>query len=96
MRGRACAVESPIGWMPRFEDIEWKGLDFPADTFHELMTVGRDAGHAEVRAHEEEFEKFFDRLPKEFVFERELLHSRLWRSPEHWHLAPSDVIRPGA
>ncbi len=45
------------------------------------MTVGRDAGHAEARAHEEEFDKFFDRLPKEFIYERELLRSRLWRSP---------------
>ena len=94
VRGKAAGVESPIGWMPRYEDLEWKGLDFPADTFHELMTVGRDAGHAEARAHEEEFDKFFDRLPKEFIYERELLRSRLWRSPSHWHMEPSDVIRP--
>ncbi|HIJ62579.1 MAG TPA: hypothetical protein HPQ04_07805, partial [Rhodospirillaceae bacterium] len=47
----------------------------------------RDAGSAEARAHEEHFEKFFDRLPKEFIYERELLKSRLWRSPEMWELA---------
>ncbi|MGH6851106.1 MAG: phosphoenolpyruvate carboxykinase (GTP) [Methylocella sp.] len=94
--GRANAVESPIGWMPRHEDIEWSGLDFPADKFYELMAVSRDAGTAEVKAHEEEFDKFFDRLPKEFVFERELLHSRLWRSPDRWELAPADAVRPAA
>jgi len=49
-----------------------------------------------VQAHEEEFDKFFDRLPKEFIFERELLHSRLWRSPDRWELAPADTVRPGA
>ena len=49
VHGHGCAVESPIGWMPRYEDIEWNGLDFPADKFHELMTVDRDAGHAEAR-----------------------------------------------
>jgi phosphoenolpyruvate carboxykinase (GTP) len=87
VRGRTAAVESPIGWMPRYEDLHWQGLDFSADTFHELMTVGRDAGHAEARAHEEEFDKFFDRLPKEFIYERELLRSRLWRSPDSWQLA---------
>jgi phosphoenolpyruvate carboxykinase (GTP) len=30
----------------------------------------------------------FDKLPKEFFFMRELLLSGLWRSPEHWSLAP--------
>ena len=96
VHGRGYAVESPIGWMPRHVDIEWKGLDFPADKFYNLMVVSRDAGTAEVQAHEEEFDKFFDRLPKEFIFERELLHSRLWRSPDHWELAPADTVRPGA
>ena len=95
VRGRAHAVESPFGWMPRFEDLRWEGLEYPAATFYELMAVGRDAGGLEARAHEEHFDKFLDRLPKEFIFERELLRSRLWRSPERWELAPSDVVRPG-
>jgi phosphoenolpyruvate carboxykinase (GTP) len=85
--GRGYAVESPIGWMPRHEDIEWSGLDFPSETFHALMAVARDAGTAEANAHGELFDRFLDRLPKEFVFERELLRLRLWRSPEHWALA---------
>jgi phosphoenolpyruvate carboxykinase (GTP) len=94
LHGRGYGVESPIGWMPRHEDITWDGLDYPADTFYELMAFGRSAGASEVHAHEEQFDKFFDRLPKEFIFERELLRSRLWRSPERWDLAPEDVIRP--
>ena len=49
--------------------------------------MSREAAAAEVNAHEELFDKFFDRLPKEFIFERELLRSRLWRSPERWELA---------
>ena len=86
VQGRGYGVESPIGWMPRREDIEWSGLDCPSDTFYELMAVGRDAGTEEARSHEELFDRFFDRLPKEFIFERELLRSRLWRSPERWEL----------
>jgi len=87
VHGRGFAIESPVGWMPRFEDLEWKGLDFPAERFYELMAVGRDAGTAEAHSHEELFDRFLDRLPKEFTFERELLRSRLWRSPARWELA---------
>ena len=87
VHGRGFGIESPMGWMPRHEDVEWKGLDYPSDTFYDLMSVGRKAGTAEAHAHEEQFDMFFDRLPKEFIFERELLRSRLWRSPEKWELA---------
>jgi phosphoenolpyruvate carboxykinase (GTP) len=87
VHGRGFAVESPVGWMPRHEDLEWKGLDFPNAKFYELMAVGRDAGTAEAHSHEELFDRFFDRLPKEFTFEREMLRSRLWRSPVRWELA---------
>ena len=96
VHGRGYAVESPIGWVPRHEDIEWKGLDFPADKFYDLMAVGRNAGAAEAHAHEEQFDQFFDRLPKEFFFERELLRSRLWRSPDRWELAHKGTARPAA
>ena len=96
VHGRGYAVESPLGWMPRHEDIEWKGLDFPADKFYDLMAVGRNAGAAEAHAHEEQFDQFFDRLPKEFFFERELLRSRLWRSPDRWELPHKGTARPAA
>jgi phosphoenolpyruvate carboxykinase (GTP) len=87
VHGRGFAVESPIGWMPRYEDLGWKGLDFPADKFYDLMSVGRDSGALEARSHEELFDRFLDRLPKEFILEREMLRSRLWRSPDRWELA---------
>ena len=63
------------------------GLEYDKNKFYELMSIGREAGTAEAHAHEELFDKFFDRLPKEFIYERELLRSRLWRSPDHWELA---------
>lgn len=86
VHGRTAPVESPLGWMPRYDDITWDGLDFPRATYHRLMTVDRDAGTEEAHEHERLFDRFFDRLPKEFIFERELLRSRLWRSPDQWGL----------
>jgi phosphoenolpyruvate carboxykinase (GTP) len=87
VHGRGRAVESPLGWMPMHDDIPWEGLDFEPETFYDLMSVTRDRMAAEVRSHEELFDRFLDRLPKEFVFERELFKSRLWRSPDVWELA---------
>lgn len=85
VRGRAGAVESPIGWMPRHRDIYWKGLeDYPYEKFKKLMTVDAEVWKQEILDHEHLFSKMYDRLPKEFLFMRELLLSAIWRSPEHW------------
>ena len=71
------AVESPLGWMPRHEDICWKGLTFAPERFYDLMEVSREAAMEEAQSHEQLFHQFYSRLPKEFIFERELLKSRL-------------------
>jgi phosphoenolpyruvate carboxykinase (GTP) len=86
--GKTNAVESPIGWMPSYDDIDWRGLDFSREDFERLMTIDREEWKRELLAHAELFEKMYDRLPKEFIFMRELLLSSLWRSPEKWSLAP--------
>jgi phosphoenolpyruvate carboxykinase (GTP) len=91
IKGNASAVESPIGWVPRYEDIDWNGLDFSKDDFARIMTIDREPWKQELLSHEELFEKFYDKLPKEFFFMRELLLSALWRSPEHWGQQPEQV-----
>jgi phosphoenolpyruvate carboxykinase (GTP) len=93
--GRGYAIESPLGWMPRYEDINWEGLEFDKEKFQDLMAVAKEPGTVEAHAHEELFDRFFDRLPKEFVFERELLRSRLWRSPDRWELVAGAETLPG-
>lgn len=89
IKGKAAAVECPIGWRPRYRDMDWKGLeDFPRPIFHEMMMVDRELWKQELLSHEELFSKLYDRIPKEFLFMRELLLSSLWRSPELYTLAP--------
>ena len=89
IRGNASSVESPIGWMPRYEDLDWTGLEnFTREDFARLMNVEREPGKKELLSHEELFERMYDKLPKEFLFMRELLLSSLWRSPEKWELEP--------
>jgi phosphoenolpyruvate carboxykinase (GTP) len=91
VRGKASAVESPIGWMPRYDDLDWEGIDFSKDQFKSITTLDRESWKKEVLAHEELFERMYDRLPKEFLFMRELLLSALWRSPEQWELAAEEA-----
>jgi phosphoenolpyruvate carboxykinase (GTP) len=75
--GRALGKETPIGWTPRYEDLEWKGLDFPQEKFDELQSFDRQAWRQEVLGHEELFLDLHDRLPPEMIYERELLICRL-------------------
>lgn len=85
INGNVSSVESPIGWMPRYEDIDWDGMrNFSKDSFAKLMEVDREQWKKELLSHEELFERMYDKLPKEFFYMRELLLSALWRSPEHW------------
>ncbi|HTG83071.1 MAG TPA: phosphoenolpyruvate carboxykinase (GTP) [Geobacteraceae bacterium] len=94
VNGHASAVESPLGWMPRHEDIDWTGLDSVSrEQFYDLMSVDRDLWKDEIISHEELFVKMYDRLPKEFLHIRELILSSLWRSPEHWEqFAPNTEV----
>ncbi len=75
--GRALGRETPIGWMPRFEDIEWSGMPFPREEFEELQAFDRKAWRSEVIDHEEMLLDLHDHLPPEMIYERELLICRL-------------------
>jgi len=75
--GRSLGKETAIGWTPHYEDIEWRGMDFPKEKFDELQAFDRGAWRQEVLGHEELFLDLHDRLPPEMVYERELLICRL-------------------
>jgi phosphoenolpyruvate carboxykinase (GTP) len=77
VHGRAQARETPIGWTPYYDDLEWRGLDFPRERFEALQAVDRQAWRHEVLEHEALFIELHDRLPKEMIYERELLICRL-------------------
>jgi len=77
VRGRVLARETSLGWMPRYEDIDWTGIDFSRETFDGLQTVDPAAWRREVIEHEELFIELHDHLPPEMIYERELLICRL-------------------
>jgi len=75
--GRSLGQETPIGWTPRYADIEWSGMDFSEEKFDELQAFDHSAWRQEVLGQEELFLDLHDRLPPEMIYERELLICRL-------------------
>ncbi len=87
VRGRAGAVESPFGLMPRYEDITWAGLDFSKDKYLKIMNISRDGALAEAAEIKEYFSTFGNHLPQELEAQRKALEQRAGASPQVWSMA---------
>ncbi len=77
VRVRAQGRETPIGWTPLYDDMEWTGLAFTEAQFHEAQRVDIAEWRREVIGHEELFIDLHHHLPPEMIYERELLICRL-------------------
>ncbi len=86
VKGKAEAVESPFGTMPKREDLVWEGLDFDTDTFYSIMDIAKANGLAEAEELKGHFGQFGDKLPPELEAERQKLAERLEGAPDVWKL----------
>jgi phosphoenolpyruvate carboxykinase (GTP) len=76
--GRATGVETVLGEMPRFEDLDWSGLEKVSRAqFAELARIDRAAWKEELHSHDELFGKFGARLPKSLEAQRSRMHEKL-------------------
>ena len=76
--GRAGAIETAVGWCPRVEDVDLTEMEgFTPETFGKVQAIDHEAWRREVVLQDELFMKVYARLPKELIFHRELLASRL-------------------
>ena len=75
--GRGRAHEGPLGWSPEREDLDWSGMEFDQEQWNELMFIEPESLRMQTLRHEELFLQLSEFLPKEMLFERELLVSRL-------------------
>ncbi len=76
VRGQGRGHESSLGWVPRYHELNWEGLDFTEAQFNELMNVSakssarscfpKPTSTASLRS-----------LTKELIFQRELLAGRI-------------------
>ena len=77
--GSAHAVETAIGWVPEYNDLDLRGIeaDITPEKFAEAQKIDKAEWHRELVMQDELFIKLYSQLPKELVFQRELLISRL-------------------
>lgn len=77
-KGEAAGHETQIGWTPAFEDFNTEGLDgFDETSFDACMAFNRSEWKTELVSQAEFFIELYDHLPKELLFQRELLAARL-------------------
>ena len=75
--GKADAVETPIGYEPKPEDIDVEGLDITTDTVRDLLSVDKNLWKEEVKGIKEFYAKFGDKLPQALESELATLESNL-------------------
>lgn len=77
-RGSIPGHETMIGWTPHWEDFNSNGLpEFTREQFDKVMAVDPAEWRTEVASQADFFLKIYDSLPKELVYQRELLSARL-------------------
>ena len=63
IEGKASGTEHVFGVSPRYEDMEWNGLDFSRAKFDAITAINLDDWRSEIRSHTDLFAKLAGRLP---------------------------------
>ena len=77
IEGDAKGDEHVFGITPRYEDIDWSGMDFSADKFKKITSIDVSAWKQEFKLHDELFEKLAHGLPAHLLKIRAAFESRL-------------------
>lgn len=77
VRGRGRGHEAQLGWVPHYDELNFEGLDFSREQYDELMAVSREEFRQELLSEADLYLDLYDHLPKELIFQRELLAGRV-------------------
>jgi phosphoenolpyruvate carboxykinase (GTP) len=76
--GRAPGVETALGMIPRYDDLNWTGLErFDRARFEEIARVDDKAWGEELKSHDELFSKLASHLPPALETRRGSMHQKL-------------------
>jgi len=85
VHGRGEAAESPFGYMPRFQDLQWEGLSFEKSKFQSLMQIDRAAALREIDDQKNLFDKFGSRTPAALLKQQGEVRKRVEGAAEIWN-----------
>jgi len=77
IEGKAKGGEHAFGVSPRYDDLNWSGLDFTHAQFEQVISVDPDAWRAELALHADLFQTLAHGLPKVLKDACEALEKRL-------------------
>jgi phosphoenolpyruvate carboxykinase (GTP) len=80
LEGRVEGIESPLGILPKMEDLNLAGLDISTKELAELFNIDKNSWLEECKLTDEYFEMFGDRIPEELDAELKGLKERLVKS----------------
>ncbi len=77
-RGRADANETQLGWVPGATSFDLTGLEnFSLEEMDRIQTIDVQEWRRELLSQDELFIQLYSHMPKELIFQRELLVARL-------------------
>lgn len=77
IEGKAQGVDHVFGVSPRYEDLNWSGLEFSAEQFATVTSIDKAAWEAELKLHAELFQQLAHHLPKELPETKAAIEQRL-------------------
>ncbi|BEP33186.1 phosphoenolpyruvate carboxykinase (GTP) [Variovorax sp. V59] len=77
VEGTAKGTEHITGVSPRYEDLNWNGLEFSAEQFATVTSMDKAAWQAELKLHAELFQQLAHHLPKELPETKAAIEQRL-------------------
>jgi phosphoenolpyruvate carboxykinase (GTP) len=77
-QGRVAAEETALGWMPSIDGFDIEGLPgYDREKLKQVLAINGEDWRQEILMQEELFLKLYSDLPKELLFQKELLIARL-------------------
>jgi phosphoenolpyruvate carboxykinase (GTP) len=75
--GRGQGVENAFGITPRYDDLNWTGLNFTQEQYEMVTHIDKEAWRAELQLHGELFEQLAYHLPAELLTTKAAIETRL-------------------
>ncbi|WP_373378871.1 phosphoenolpyruvate carboxykinase (GTP) [Cupriavidus nantongensis] len=77
VEGKGQGAEHVFGTSPRYQDLNWNGLEFSPAQFEQVTSIDRDAWQKELALHDELFTQLKHHLPQALAQTRAALGKRL-------------------